>query len=299
MGESTLRITFIINPKSGTPKYVKYLHFLIRRHLGQSNRNVSIIKSQHPGHIREIAARAADDGYDLVVAVGGDGTVNDAAHGIINTETALGVIPTGSGNGFARSLGIPLRLEKAINIIQDPELTPIDVGKVGENIFLVSCGIGWEAVIATLFDGSRIRGVLPYATHAITTYLQYEPQEITITSEPGGWTYKGRPLLFSVANMREYGAGATVAPDADCQDGLLDICIVPRHSLLNTLKYTPELFRQRIDTIPGYLCHLASKIIISRPIAGNIHIDGSPLPAGHEINISIMPAALKVALPKT
>jgi len=234
----------------------------------------------------------------LVVAVGGDGTVNDAARGLINTNCALGVLPTGSGNGFARNMDIPLRLEKALAIIKEPGFKTIDVGKVGDRCFLVSCGIGWEAVIATLFEGSRIRGVLPYAGVALSTFLQYEPQEITIQSEPGGWSYRGRPMLFSVTNMREYGVGVTIAPEADYADGRLDICLIPRHSLLNAVKYTPEMFRKRTNEIPGYITQLATKVTVQRPLAGNIHLDGSPLPAGREINIEIVPAALRVAVKK-
>lgn len=231
----------------------------------------------------------------MVVAVGGDGTVNTTAKELINTGTSLGVLPTGSGNGFASNMGIPLRKSKAMEWICYPEFKTIDVGKVGDDIFLVSCGIGWEAVIATLFEDSKIRGLLPYATATASTFLQYEPQEITINTEPDGWSYKGRPMLFSIANMREYGVGISIAPDAKYDDGYLDVCLIPRHTLLDSIKYTPEMFRQKVDTVPGYIHHFAKKVIVSRPLTGNIHIDGNPVHAGHEITLEIIPGALKVA----
>ncbi len=246
--------------------------------------------------MREIAARSAENGCDLVVAVGGDGTINEAAQGVLNSETALGVVPTGSGNGFARNVGIPLRLEPALKLISDPSFRNIDVGKIDDHIFLVSCGIGWEAVIATLFQGSRIRGVIPYYTATLSTFLQYEPQEIQITAEPDGWQYSGRPMLFSVANMREYGVGVSIAPKALEDDGLLDVCLIPRHSLLNSVKYSPEMFRQRAWTIPGYVHHLAKRVTVTRPIAGNVHIDGTPIPAGEQIDIEVLKGALKIAV---
>jgi len=271
---------------------------MIRNQLGKNNRDISIIRSRRPSHALEIAERAASDKIDMVVAAGGDGTVNSIAQGLINSNTALGVLPTGSGNGFARNMGIPLRVNEAVELIRNPKIITIDVGRVGDHIFLVSCGIGLEAVIATLFEGSRIRGLVPYATATISTFLQYEPQEITITTEPDGWSYRGRPMLFSIANMREFGVNVTIAPDAVYDDGLLDICMIPRHSLVNTIKYTPEMFRERADKIPGYIHHLAKKIIVSRPITGNIHFDGTPEPAGHEITIEVIPASLRVAVKK-
>jgi len=272
------------------------LHYLIRKHFGASNRRVQVIKSRDALHVRTLAQRAAQDGFEMVVAVGGDGTVNMAAQGILLSETALAVLPTGSGNGYARNVGIPLRLEKALALLKEPYSLQIDVGSVDDRIFLVSCGIGWEAVIATVFEESLLRGVLPYATAALTTYLQYEPQEIAIEAEPGGWTYRGRPMLFSVTNMREYGVGVTIAPTASERDGLLDICLIPRHSLLNVAKYTPEMFRQRTALIPGYVHQLASQVKIQRAYPGNIHLDGTPFPFGEEIKIHILPTALKVVV---
>ena len=227
MVDYKLHTAFIINPKSGTPKFVSRVHYLIRKHLGKDNRGVSVYKSRYPGHVYEIAARVADEGYDMCVAVGGDGTMNETARGLINSDTALGVIPTGSGNGYARNIGLPLRVEPALSIIENPSFRQIDVGRINEHIFLVSCGIGWEAVIATLFEGSRIRGILPYYQLTVSTFLQYEPQEIKIESNPGNWQYNGRPLLFSVANMKEYGVGVSIAPEAKDDDGFLDICLIP------------------------------------------------------------------------
>lgn len=237
-----------------------------------------------------------NDGCDLVVAVGGDGTVNEAAQALVNSDTALGVIPTGSGNGYARNMGIPLRLEKALDLLTNHRFRKIDVGKVNDSIFLVSCGIGWEAVIATLFEGTRFRGMLSYAGVTLSTFLQYEPQEIEISAEPDGWSYRGRPMMFSVANMKEYGVGITISPDANDSDGFLDICLIPRHGLLHAVKYAPEMFREQTDQIPGYIRRLCTKLTIARPIAGNIHVDGTPLPAGEKIDIEIMPEALKVLI---
>jgi len=289
-----LRTLFIINPRSGTPKFVSRLQYLIHAHFGSDNHDVTVVNSRSLEHILDLSTTAAMDGFGMVVAVGGDGTVNTTAQGLVGTETILGVLPTGSGNGFARNVGIPLRLEKALQMLKDPHIRRIDVGKVGERIFLVTCGIGWEAVIASIFEGSKIRGVLPYATTALSTFLQYEPQEVFIEAEPGGWTYRGRPMLLSIANMREYGVGVTISPDADAMDGLLDICMIPRHDLLSALKYTPEMFRQRTENIPGYLRRLATSVVIRRQFAGNIHIDGSPIDAGEEVRISILPSALNI-----
>jgi YegS/Rv2252/BmrU family lipid kinase len=241
-----------------------------------------------------MAAKSAADGVDIVVAVGGDGTVNMAAQGLIGTQTALAVLPTGSGNGFARNMGIPLRLDRALDLIREKVIRSIDVGRVDGRIFLVACGIGWEAVIATVFEGSKMRGVLPYATAALSTFLQYEPQEIEISSQPGNWNYRGRPMMFSIMNMSEIGTGVTISPEADTLDGLLDICMIPRQDLLGVMKHTPDLFRHRTDALPGYIRRLASEIVIHRSIPGNIHIDGSPVPCGETVNVQVLPGALRV-----
>ena len=275
------------------------MHYLIRKHFGVDNRNISVYKSRRPGHVGEIASRVASEGCEMVVAVGGDGTINDAARGLVNTDTALGVLPTGSGNGYAGNIGLPMRLEPALEVIKNPSIRKIDVGLVNDQIFLVSCGIGIEAVIATLFEGSRIRGLLPYAQATISTFLQYEPQEVEIKAEPGSWEYIGRPMLFSIANMPEYGVGVGIAPDAKDNDGLLDICLIPRQDLLRVIKHTPDMFRKKATDIPGYISRLASKAIIKRHYQGNIHVDGTPVPAGKEINIEILPDALNVAVKNT
>lgn len=233
----------------------------------------------------------------MVVAVGGDGTVNETARGLVNTDTALGVLPSGSGNGYASNVGLPIRLDKALEVIKNPSFHRIDVGSYEDKIFLVSCGIGWEAIIATLFEDSKLRGLLPYARIALSTFLQYEPQEIEIKAQPGNWRYNGRPLLFSIANMREWGVGVTIAPNASEYDGFLDICLLPRHDLLTAVKHAPDLlFLKRAAEIPGYISEKATELTIKREFQGNIHLDGTPFPAGNEINIKILPSALKIAV---
>ncbi len=291
-----MRIVFIINPHSGTPKFVSHLHWQIRRRFGADNRLVSVYKSRSLEHISEIATRAANDGIDMVVAVGGDGTVNQTAAALVHTETALGVLPTGSGNGFARNIGIPLRVDKALRVLKEPSFRRIDVGQVGKLIFLVSCGIGWEAVIASTFEDTKLRGVITYAGVVMTTFMQYEPQEIEIVAEPNNWRYKGKPMLFSVANMREFGVGITITPEAKYDDGLLDVCLIPHHGLVNSMRFAPEMFREHTDQIPGFIGRLATELTITRSVPGNIHVDGTPHPADKQIVIKILPSALKIAV---
>lgn len=297
-----MRVLFIINPRSGTPKFIGRLHYLIRKHFGEHNRKVQVVRSRNSEHIVTLAQGAVEEGIDLVVAVGGDGTINLIAQVLINSDSILGVLPAGSGNGFARNLKIPLRLEKALEALKSFRVITIDTGKVvspqgGEHIFLVSCGIGWESIIATVFDSSRIRGILPYATAAITTYLQYDPQPIQVRCPDDGWLWEGRPMLFTIANMKEYGVNATIAPSAQCDDGLLDLCLIPRQNLLDALKYAPEVFRQKPDAIPGYLHHQGSQFHIKRLMPANISLDGTPVFLGEELRVFTLPSSLKVAVP--
>ncbi len=290
-----MRTLFIINPNSGTPKFVSRLHWQIRRRFGTDNRRVTVIKSRHIEHVGLVASRAAEDGVDMVVAVGGDGTVNTTAKALVHTDTALGVLPTGSGNGFARNIDMPLRVEKALKVLHEPKFRKIDVGSVSDLIFLVSCGLGWEAIIASMFEDKKFRGVITYTGVVMTTFLQYQPQEIEIVAQPGDWKYQGQPLMFSVANMREFGVGVTITPEAQYDDGLLDICLIPHHGLINSVKYAPEMFREQTDQIPGFIGQLAERITISRELPGNIHVDGTPYPAGKELEIKVLPSALKIA----
>lgn len=293
-----LKTVFIVNPKSGTPKFPIRLHLLIRKYYGESNPNVHVWESKYAGNVRELAEKAVQEGFHIVVAVGGDGTVNEAAQAVVNSPAALGVIPTGSGNGFARNMDIPLRMEKAVATVHSPTFKQIDVGKLNDKYFLVSCGFGWESVIATLFEGSKIRGPLPYAGVALQSFIQYEPQEIIISAQPEDWQYKGRPMLFSVTNMRQYGLGVTIAPDADYQDGKLDICLLPRHSVLDAIKYMPDMLRQRTDQVPGYIHQMADIVNVTRPTPGNIHLDGTPALGGLEFTIQVVPKALSVVVHK-
>ncbi|MFC2149885.1 diacylglycerol/lipid kinase family protein [Calditrichota bacterium] len=289
-----MKIAFIINPYSGTPIFVDRVHHLIRRHLG-SVHDINIFESNKPADAHKFSKQAAEEGMDIVVAVGGDGTVNNTAQALLNTDTALGVIPAGSGNGFAKNLNLPTRSDHAVKQFLDPKIRMIDVGQIGDSIFLVSCGLGWEAVIATLFEGSKMRGPVPYATAAIATFTQYEPQKIEVTTDTG-WSYTGRPMFFTIANMGEYGFGANIAPDARPDDGLLDICILPRHSPLDAMKYAPELFLKNIDSVPGYIGKLAQEVKVKRTFEANIHLDGTPVLAGTEVTVRILKHALKIAV---
>jgi YegS/Rv2252/BmrU family lipid kinase len=283
---------FIINPYSGSKKTKKITN-IINDHIAGSYK---IVYTEYSGHASELAESFAKDNGNIVVAVGGDGTINEIARSLVNTNTVMGIIPSGSGNGFARSLNIPLDTVKAIECLNMPFIKTIDSGKINDKYFFGICGVGFDALVGAKFQDFGKRGPLPYFYIGVKEYFKYNYESYEI--EENGNTDKYDPLLIAVANTSQYGNGASIAPQANPSDGYLDLCVLNKMKSGDAIKNIPLLFNGKIKQSPFYLHKRIKSIIIRRKNKkGYYHIDGEPFLYDGDLNITIVPSSLKVCVP--
>lgn len=285
------RIVFVVNPISGTQGKKAILKWIDER-IDRSIYDYSIVRTEYAGHASQIAAAAASDGVDMVVAIGGDGTINEIARSLVHTKTALGIIPCGSGNGLARHLHIPLEPKAAIDIINAGHLLHIDYGKINNIPFFCTCGVGFDAFVSLKFADSGKRGLLTYLENTLHESLTYQPETYEIENEEGTMKYKA--FLIACGNASQYGNNAYIAPQASLTDGLMDVTILEPFTVLDVPSLSFQLFNKTIDQNSRIKTLRAKKIKIHRTKEGVLHFDGDPLMAGKELEVEIIPKGLYV-----
>ena len=292
-------IAFIINPISGnkdTQNAKRKLPKLIMQTLDQSQWLPNISFTEYPGHATEMAYQFARMGFDAVVAVGGDGTINEIARGLRDSQTALGIIPMGSGNGFARHLNIPMRPNKAIEMINHSEPISVDYGLANGNLFVSTCGTGFDAVIADHFAGSNKRGFATYFQNVLKDIFSYTPQTYHLVGDGLDVTHKA--FLITFANANQWGYEALIAPKASVQDGLMDIMLMSSHAILGSASLALRLFAGSIDDSHFMNTLRAREITLEREENAPFHLDGDPIEMEKDIHIRIVPDGLRVLVEK-
>jgi len=290
-----MQYLFIINPRSGPRKKRENLAKKIADHFKATSHIYKIAYTTGPGDANRLAHNAATDHYDIVVAVGGDGTVNEVASGLMHTGTALGIVPMGSGNGVARSLNLPLKLNHCLNVLSHPALDHIDTGDVNGHYFVGISGTGLDARIGYKFQHFGVRGPIPYFVIGAKEFLQYTPQELVLRSEDQ--EIEISPLLLAIANTTQYGNGALIAPMANPQDGWFDICYLNNTSLPVSLFNLRRLFNGTINKSEIYHHFKAKSLSLrSRVPELYLHLDGEPHVMSGELKVRLHHRALKVAL---
>ncbi len=290
-------ILFILNPVSGLKKNKKSVKDIINAAFAhQSSIDYQVVFTQRPGHATQLAKEAAQQNVDVVVAVGGDGTMNEVASGLVHSNSALGLIPRGSGNGYARSMGIPMNTLKALQVLKTGQTRKVDVGKVNDFYFFGVSGVGFDAFIGAQFQSSQMRGPLPYFYIGVREFFKYDYEGFTLQFDDQ--KIEVNPLLVAVANTPQYGMGAKIAPEAKPDDGFLDLCILNRMSVLEALTHLHALFDGKINTVPFYQHFKVKELKLIRQAAeGIVHTDGEPRMGPKELAFKILPAALKVIVP--
>ena len=292
-------IAFIINPISGgkeTQANKRKLPKLIMQTLDNKRWLPNIAFTEYPGHATEMAHQYARMGFDAVVAVGGDGTVNEVARGLRDTQTALGIIPMGSGNGFARHLNIPIRPSRAIEVINHSEPISVDYGLANGKLFVSTCGTGFDALIADHFAGSNKRGFVTYLQNILKDVFSYEPQTYHIVGDGLDVTHKA--FLITFANANQWGYEALIAPKASVQDGQMDIMLMSSHAILGSASLALRLFAGSIDGSHFMDTLRAREVTLIREEKGPFHIDGDPVEMDKDIHIRIVEDGLKVLVEK-
>lgn len=286
-------ILFIINPISGVGKK-NTIPPLIEKHLPSAQFTWKIRYTEKRNHGAEIAA-AEKNNYDAIIAVGGDGSVNEIGSALIDSSCALGIVPCGSGNGIARHLKIPLNLQKAVQRIALFSDIRIDTGLVNETPFIGTCGFGFDAHIAHKFDLFGKRGFLSYAKLVIREYSHYKPPIFKITK--GGAAFEKKAMLCSVANSSQFGNGFTISPHSDIQDGLFEMVFLDRFNWIKTPIIAGKFFSKSIHT-SNHFTTLSFAEPLQIDVEGHseyyYHIDGEPLKGQGHFLISIQPKSLSV-----
>jgi diacylglycerol kinase (ATP) len=295
-----MRIVSIVNPVSGAgmdPGVAARRVDMIRDGLERRRLGGEIRLTERAGHAREMAQQAVDDHADLVIVWGGDGTVNEVGSSLAGSETALGLIPAGSGNGLANGLGVPRDPSAALAIALGERIRRVDVGMLNSQPFFNVAGIGFDAHIARLFNlrARGRRGALPYMVIGVREGCRYAGREYTVTLEGESRdTSTMKALLIAFANGSEYGLGIQIAPHARLDDGLLEACVVRDRPVLSRFVHARHLVRGSIDRAPQLVRGSVRKATIESPAEIEYHLDGEPGVTRRPLEIWLRPGALKV-----
>ncbi len=286
------KVLVIGNPIAGITKKHRYKKS-IEDELGRYFKEVSVVFSNSKGENHSFAKNGKDY-FDIIVAFGGDGTINEIASAILGSDVTLGIIPGGSGNGLARGLKIPLDVKKALEVIKHGSEVFIDVGKLDDTYFFNVAGFGFDAQIAKEFNHSipSGRGIAKYVYCGLKEYTYFKP--FKVTANLNGQTFEDEVIIVAIANFKEYGGRAVIAPFASPKDGKLEICFLKKIPFLEALTKLNVLFSGQIHTLPIYKSFSTEKIYLkfSRPIPS--HYDGETGKTLEEVSINVYPNLLKV-----
>ena len=292
--DSKQLIVFIVNPISGTNEKETILK-AIDEQIDKSKFEYTIKKTEYAGHACEIAADAVKAGVDIVTAIGGDGTINEIGRSLVNTPTAMAIIPCGSGNGLARHLRIPLSAKGAISIINKNYTEDIDYGIIDGHPFFCTCGVGFDAFVSLKFAESGKRGLLTYLENTLHESLTYKPETYYIENANG--TEKHKAFLIACANASQYGNNAYIAPHASLTDGKMDITILEPFTVLDVPSLSFQLFNKTLDQNSRIKTMRDTNFVIHRAEAGVFHYDGDPAMGGKDLKVETVHQGLKVILP--
>lgn len=285
------KILFVINPISGGKTKYNFPE-KVDKYLDKSKFDSECIFTEYNGHGSLLAAEALRNGVDILVAVGGDGTINEVATAVDGTSKLMGIVPFGSGNGLARSLGIPLGDVQAIKRINKLHVSKIDSGTFNGRKFFNMAGIGFDAQISARFAENVKRGLSSYIKIAFSEVSNYRSQHYRFNVD--GKEYEHQAFMVSIANSSQYGNNAHISPFASLHDGLLDICILKPFPLYKFPALVFRMFRRNTHKSNYLEIIQGSKITIVREQAAAIHLDGDPFNMGTELNIGINPQSLNI-----
>lgn len=287
-------VAFIVNPIAGT-KTKNRLSKLIRESLDSRLFSPTLVVTEYAGHATQLAEHFALEGYYAVVAVGGDGTVNEVATALVGTNTALGIIPNGSGNGFARHLDISTRMNRALEMLNYSETIHVDYATVNDIPFFSTFGIGFDAVVAQEFANSS-RGFKGYIQSIFKDLFQYQAETYQLIGDGIEMTTKA--FLVNFANAGQWGYDAYIAPKASIQDGWLDVAIISEFPIAAAPGLALSLFTKDIDENLHMNTLRIKEMTLTRETDGVVHIDGTPTQMGKELHVKVVEDGLKVLVKK-
>ncbi len=288
------RIVFIVNPKAGT-NLQKHIRDSVDKHLNHKKFEYGIWLTKREGHAAELAKKAIQEGYEIVVAVGGDGSINEVASALVGSDVILGIIPAGSGNGLAMHLGYGRDIDEAIKKLNTAEIQTIDCGTMNGRSFINIAGVGFDGLVANLMKGSHWRGFLPYFLKSVEAGLSYTPRDCRI--ELDGKILNLKCFAISIANGPMYGYNFQIAPDARLDDGLFEVVILKDAPRWQYFAALPAMLNSKIYDAEFVEHYTARQVKISAAGENHVHLDGEGLVVEGDLNFEMKPVALKVLVP--
>lgn len=287
-------IVAIINPVSGTGSKDK-IPRLIDTVVDHEKNDVSIIMSEYPGHASEIALQAVKDKCDIVVAIGGDGTVNEVGSALCGSETAMAIVPSGSGNGLARHLRISMNASRALQVLANGVAVPFDYCTVNGKPFFCTCGMGFDATVSYKFSNEGTRGFITYIKTALTEYIKYKPQEYDIDID--GKKMQEKAFVIACCNAAQYGNNAYIAPRATMQDGLIDVTVMHPFNIAASPLIGARLFLRQLNHDNHVSIYRGKRVVIERSHDDIIHIDGDPVMMPARVVIENINKGIRIMVP--
>ena len=288
-----MEILFILNPISGAVKKAG-IPKMIDKYLDHTKFNYRIVYTEYAGHATEIASKASNDGVDIVVAVGGDGTINEIGKALVHTKTAMAIIPCGSGNGLARHLMIPVNVKKSIEIINRCHIKLLDYGMINDHPFFCTCGVGFDAFISMKFAKGKKRGKLRYVKLVLSEGLKYKGETYKVIDDNEKEEKEHFAYLISCANASQYGNNAYIAPQASMTDGLLDVIIMEPFGLLDAPQMSFDMMNKTLNKSCKVRTYTTRHIKVHRDQPGPVHFDGDPMEMGCDIDMSIVEKGINI-----
>lgn len=289
------RIVVIINPIAGVRPKEELPSLIHSVFPAEEGYDVTIRFTERSGHASDMALEAAAAGIDTVVAIGGDGTINETARSLIDTQTSFGIVPMGSGNGLARHLEIPLDTRKALENVKENNAVQVDYGSVNEHIFFCTAGVGFDAQVSQKFAEMKQRGGLTYLRSAVEVMRDFQPQTYIIRTDDG--LIEEKAFLIAIGNASQWGNNAYITPHASMQDGLLDATIVKPFPLYMVPRMALQLFLKNIDANRNIQTFRSCNYQIDLPQPQVVHIDGEPIWMEGTLDIRTHQSGLKVLVP--
>lgn len=290
-----MKLLFIINPIAGYGRKSQIIN-LIGKKLDREKYDYEMMITNRKGHASILAKQAVENGIDAVIAIGGDGTVNEVARTLVHTRTALGIIPCGSGNGLARHMKISMTPSTAIHTLNMGVIETIDYGTVNGELFFCTCGVGLDASVSMEFAKSGRRGLLGYVEKSLEKWITYKPDVYELKTENS--TTKQKALFITCGNASQWGNDAYIAPCASLQDGLIDVTIVEPFLAIEAGPLAIQLLNKTIDRNRRVKSFKCDRLTILRSKEGAVHYDGEASIMDKKVEINIVPRGLKVIIPE-
>ncbi len=291
------KVLFIVNPISGHNDKSKF-PLIVEELIDKNKYDYTITLTRYRGHAAELTRQAIKDQYDVIVAVGGDGTINEVATNMIGARQTLAIVPYGSGNGLARHLHLPLKPQKVIvEVINKGVKSKIDTAAMNGVPYISIAGVGFDAIIADFFAKDPNRGIKTYVKLVTKEYMYFKPKKYHLILDDNK-EIDCEPLFISFANSNQFGSNAVVSPHASLNDGLLDVCIFKKPNFIQVPYVAERLLTQRIDKTHFVDIHKASKIEVIRDAEEIANIDGEAVMMPQNLEVKIYPLSLNLLLPQ-